>query len=89
MNIESLDMHISLLSRQRDAVWLDPEACQRSLQRGVLKLELSTAGELNERDPSCVGAGTGAPTLRASGRLSLHVLEPHSLLDAGTVQDGV
>lgn len=52
MNVEPLDVHISLLSRQLDAVGLDPEARQRSLQSGVLKLELSIAGVLEDGAPT-------------------------------------
>lgn len=60
----------SFLSRQLDAVRLDPEACWRSLRSWVLQLELSTAGVLEDRAPICVWVGNWAPTLRVGGRLS-------------------
>lgn len=72
-------MHIPLLSRQLDAVWLDPEAPQRSLQSKVLQLELSTK-VLAPLQP--LGTNT-------EGGWQADSPEPYSLLDAGTIQDGI
>ena len=90
MNVEPLDVHFFLFSRQLDAVWLDPGTCQRSLQSEVLNLELSTTGVLEDRAPQlCLSGHPGTNTEGGWEAESLHILEPCSFLDAGTIQDGV